>query len=1006
MAGTTKGMLEGTATAKPVLARLIDLYRGDTAFRGMTDFVVIGAVALMFLSPPNKVKWPWSGGGTGQGSSSTGGQQNLGPGLGGASSGGAGASITSPPKGTPGLVLPITYPTWIANPKLADTVIDIDPRAFTSSSAADQPRLHAAHKAYVTARGSVADILREADGNDRNVAFMRAHGLLMSNTAIDNNAAAVLLRTAMEKGHRQAGAALAWLLATTRPGIKTDLEEARRLIEKAAAAGDPKGMRLAAVGLLSGEFGRLDPQRAFDLAKQAADAGDAMATLLLSRLNADGIGSARGANGEEAERYLRAAAQAGLTDAQFSLGQWLIAQYEKGLLSDASEARDWLERARTQGHAMGATISLSALHWTQAKSGPLKDAKRAFEYVRSCSAFRIAACQFNMGAALSSGLDGSPDHVAALAHYEIARELQSPNAADKIKPLEAQLSAADRQAASAFAAVIRTGLQPGPRYIALQIPGIDLGPAPTAIAPVRTTATPGTTGTGTKTDTQGGTQPGPTTSSDMQSCTNTALTTAQRTEACTRVIDAGNLAPATLASAYYNRGYYRWQAGDYANAEKDLDEAVKRVPNNSYYLLYRGAARQDQRKVQPALDDIEASLRLRDEPFAHARRAHALLRLNRLQDALEAANKVTDGKLLLPYEVRAEIFFERKSWDEVVREATTGLGISPSNQVLLRLRGMAYFEKGDSQLALADFDDVIRRNPGNWLSYNERGRVHQRRGPASFDAALNDYAQAASSAGHDYVPHLNKARIHFDRKQFGQAIADLDQAIEQHKTTDLNVFLLRGRARLGTREYDLAVADFSRMIQLKGEDPWGYYWRGYARLEDAKATKAYCDAERQRAVQRSTSDIHGGAGGLRCSIPVSFSLALDDLNAAITRNGKLAGPHYQVGRLLREVGQFNDAIKALEAAHARDALQGDALYEIGAILHDNLNRKEAALEKFNQVIAINQRHVSAIASRANYYAGLGPRGRNEAIAGFRRALEIELDHEYSKNGLRKLGVAP
>src|ERR1700733_10526106 len=67
------GMLSRTGARKSPLATVIDLYTNDLAFRGMTDFAAIGAVVMMFLSPPASVTWPWSSSTGGGGGASGGG---------------------------------------------------------------------------------------------------------------------------------------------------------------------------------------------------------------------------------------------------------------------------------------------------------------------------------------------------------------------------------------------------------------------------------------------------------------------------------------------------------------------------------------------------------------------------------------------------------------------------------------------------------------------------------------------------------------------------------------------------------------------------------------------------------------------------------------------------------------------------------------------------------------------------------------------------------------------
>src|SRR5262249_51887121 len=107
------GMLPtGSRASKSPLSTLVRLYQTDLTCRGMADFAVIGAVVMMFLSPPHRVQWPWSDGGRSVPGIS-GGQGNSTAGSGTTTSGGA-APLVGPIAAGP--VLTIPYPESLKSP--------------------------------------------------------------------------------------------------------------------------------------------------------------------------------------------------------------------------------------------------------------------------------------------------------------------------------------------------------------------------------------------------------------------------------------------------------------------------------------------------------------------------------------------------------------------------------------------------------------------------------------------------------------------------------------------------------------------------------------------------------------------------------------------------------------------------------------------------------------------------------------------------------------------------
>ena len=244
------------------------------------------------------------------------------------------------------------FPPEIAKPTLVNTMlVEISETAFRNSHAADQQRLLAARLAYRSGRGEeIVDLLKDADGRDPNVAFMRGLGLLVRGDEASVKAGEAVLRTAAAANHTLAKVLLGRVLVTAPKGITKNVDEGRRLIEAATATGDPQAQRVAAIAYISAEFGSFDPGRAASLFKQAAEAGDPQAMFHYARVLSEGIGVP--ASQADAMDFLGRAAAAGLTSAQFALGSWQLDQYGANALSDPADGVAWLERAMQRGFSL------------------------------------------------------------------------------------------------------------------------------------------------------------------------------------------------------------------------------------------------------------------------------------------------------------------------------------------------------------------------------------------------------------------------------------------------------------------------------------------------------------------------------------------------------------------------------------------------------------------------------------------------------------------------------
>ena len=484
------GMLP-TNRRKPPLRTFVSLYRGEFAFQGMVDFAAIGLVVLLFLHPPSadQVRSWLSRIGIGSGETQpkavstapvqtgaqSGAPQSTKQGQGSApaakqpSPGAQTAQGQQPPVAPPSN--PIIFPTEIARPSLANVMlVEIGETAFRNSHAADQQRLLAARAAYRNGRGGeIVDILKDADGRDPNVAFMRGLGLLIRGDEASAKAAEESLRTAVAAQHTLAETLLGRILITAPKGITKNVEEGRRLIEAAAASGDPQGQRVAAIALISAEFGSFQPDRAASLFKKAAEAGDPQAMFHYAHVLSEGIGVP--ADRAAAMDFLGRAAAAGLTTAQLTIGEILLDQYEAKALNDPSDAVAWFERAMQKGFSWLALNKLQRLYGWVGRDAPWNDKSRYFELAKQCSGLAEMYCQYSNSIAFQNGWGAAKDATGAYVHALIARDLGHPNVkAETIDALGNSLTAKERADAAERARLLRQKLGPVPGLVVFQYP--------------------------------------------------------------------------------------------------------------------------------------------------------------------------------------------------------------------------------------------------------------------------------------------------------------------------------------------------------------------------------------------------------------------------------------------------------------------------------------------------------------------------------------------------------
>ncbi|MEZ5786961.1 MAG: rhodanese-like domain-containing protein [Xanthobacteraceae bacterium] len=496
------GMLPPTNRRRPLLRTFLSLYRSEIAFQGMVDFAVIGTAVLLFLHPPAQMR-SWLGlvgiGGSGGRSGS---QQQAAvvpppspasqsaPVPPGGPSSSAQSQVQPPapaqpqtqastqgqpqPKTVPSTpAKPIAFPDEISKPSLANVMlVEISENAFRTSSAADQQRLLAARTAHRSGKqAEILDILKDADGDDPNVAFMRSIGYLSRGDEESHKSGEAALRSAAERGHSLAKLLLGRVLITAPKGITKNPEEGQKLIEEVAATGDPQAERVAGIAYISAEFGSFQPDRAAAMFRKAAEAGDPQAMFHYARLLEEGIGVP--ADHDAAVDFLGRAAASGLTAAQYALGSWLIDLYAEKAADNPSEGAAWLEKAMDRGFSLFALNKLQNIYGWTGRAPPWNDKSKFFELAQKCSGLAERFCQNSVALAYEFGWGTGTDLVRAYIHKLMARDLGHPRVtAKEIDDLGNKLTSQERTDATERARLLRQKLKPWPALVVFQYPEI------------------------------------------------------------------------------------------------------------------------------------------------------------------------------------------------------------------------------------------------------------------------------------------------------------------------------------------------------------------------------------------------------------------------------------------------------------------------------------------------------------------------------------------------------
>lgn len=224
-----------------------------------------------------------------------------------------------------------------------------------------------------------------------------------------------------------------------------------------------------------------------------------------------------------------------------------------------------------------------------------------------------------------------------------------------------------------------------------------------------------------------------------------------------------------------------------------------------------------------------------------------------------------------------------------------------------------------------------------------------------------------------YIPYLNRGGAYRDKGNYQEAIVDFSKAIELN-SKDERAYNNRGVVYRDKGEYQAAVADFTRAIELNTSNVDAYDNRGavYGRLS-------------------------------------KYQEAISDFTRAISINPKHASAYNDRGISFLAMGNYQEALVDLKKAVELNPSNAMNYNNLG-VVHSSMGDYQHAITIFNKAIEIDPRCTSAYISRGDAYLELGD--FQKAALDLSKAIELEpgnakafylLGDVYRKNGNAELG---
>ena len=255
--------------------------------------------------------------------------------------------------------------------------------------------------------------------------------------------------------------------------------------------------------------------------------------------------------------------------------------------------------------------------------------------------------------------------------------------------------------------------------------------------------------------------------------------------------------------------------------------------------------------------------------------------------------------------------------------------------------------------------------------------------PDSVFAACSNVISLGADAKNLAIAYGKRGNAHHDKGEYDRAIADYTKAVELN-ANDAVVYNNRGIAYRAKGDNDSAIADYTRVTEINPRDAVAYNNRGIAYRAKGNNDSAIADHGKAIELDPELASAYNNRG-IAYRARGDNDSAIADHTKAIDIDPELASAFYNRGLAYRAKGDNDRAIEDATTTIEINPRHISAYYSRGLALAAKGNY-DRAIADYTKVIEINPKHDGAYQHRSLAYRAKGDDDR--AIADHTRATEI------------------
>ena len=314
----------------------------------------------------------------------------------------------------------------------------------------------------------------------------------------------------------------------------------------------------------------------------------------------------------------------------------------------------------------------------------------------------------------------------------------------------------------------------------------------------------------------------------------------------------------------------------------------------------------------------------------------------------------------------------------------TAIKLDPKKDDAYTLRGIIFGLRDQYTGALEDLSRAIELNALEFFPYVMRGFLYKQMGePDRAKSDLNQALQLAGQSLNEPVSRFVRGYIFFISDEYDRAVEEFDQVAKSQSELLPQVLLLRALTNGVKKNYDNAISDLSKAIDLQPDHALLYALRASVYEEKDDYDKAIADYSRASKLEPGNVDFLIARGGAY-KFKGDASSALADYDRVINLAPQHAPAYSARAALYMKRG---DHVKAEPDFNKAVALSPDEnTYKERAEFYEERGNYDRAISDYTEIIKLNPNHSSNFLNRGHAFFQKGELDR--AIQDYDKGIEL------------------